>query len=184
MWLLFTDEQGLPCKMRWTWPATNILSEKWYKSNNSISDYTRKPWTFWAYLVCKWIATNALLATSANPMMYRSRSCRFGTAALQFFLARAKNFAFWIFKTQLRIHMDMRVKLLSFCRQKYVIALSREKKSTLLLGQIQRIPALLCLRTRWRKTFFLKCILRFSKMAIARYARNLEKWAFFAWQVS
>lgn len=101
-----------------------------------------------------------------------------------FFLARAKNFAFWIFKTQLRIHMDMRVKLLSFCRQKYVIALSREKKSTLLLGQIQRIPALLCLRTRWRKTFFLKCILRFAKMAIARYARNLEKWAFFAWQVS
>lgn len=25
--------------MRWTWLATNILSEKWYKSNISISDY-------------------------------------------------------------------------------------------------------------------------------------------------
>ena len=89
-----------------------------------------------------------------------------------FFLARAKNFAFWIFKTQLRIHMDMRVKLLSFCRQKYVIALSREKKSTLLLGQIQRIPALLCLRTRWRKTKVFWGLLKWRLLATLAILKN------------
>ena len=116
--------------MRWTWPATNILSEKWYKSNNSISDYVlEKPEHIW-------YANGLQLMRSRHqrtPMMYRSRLVVVESVhrCCSSFLARAKNSAFWIFKTRLKIlHEHVTTTSPTFCYTSFRIPFysSRAKK--------------------------------------------------------